>query len=52
MVTPEEHLARHRRQIMDDGTDEPSEPATHEDSWIRDFIDRLAGTIRKIGSDK
>jgi hypothetical protein len=52
MVTPEELLARHRRQIMDDGTDKPSEPTTREDSWIRDFIDRLAGAIRKIGDNK
>jgi hypothetical protein len=52
MVTPEELLANRRRQMMDDGTDTPSEPTTHEDSWIRDFIDRLAGAIRKISNDK
>ena len=52
MVTPEELLAKHRRQMMDDGTDTPSEPTTDEESWIRDFINRLAGAIRKIGNDK
>jgi hypothetical protein len=52
MVTPEELLAKRRRQIMHDGTDKPSEPTTHDDSWIKDFIGRLAGAIRKIGSNK
>jgi hypothetical protein len=52
MVTPEELLAKHRRQMMDDGTDDPREPTTREDSWIKDFMDRLAGAIRKIGNNK
>jgi hypothetical protein len=52
MVTPEKLLAKRRRQIMNDGTDKPSEPTTHDDSWIKHFIGRLAGAIRKIGSNK
>jgi hypothetical protein len=52
MVTPKELIAKHRRQIMEDGIDKPSASTTHEDSWIRDFIDRLAGAIRKIGNNK
>lgn len=51
MATPEELLARRRHQIMNDGNDKPSAPPAREDSWIRDFIDRLAGAIRKIGSN-
>jgi hypothetical protein len=51
MATPEQILTRRRHQIMNDGIDKPA-PPTHEDSWIRDFIDRLAGAIRKIGNDK
>jgi hypothetical protein len=52
MVTPEQHIAKRRHQIMQEGIDKPSASTTHEDSWIRDFIDRLAGAIRKIGNNK
>ena len=51
MATPEQIHARRRHQIMNNGIDKPAPPA-HEDLWIRDFIDRLAGAIRKIGANK
>ncbi len=54
MTTPERLLARRRRQIMDDETGEPRELHTteHEDSWVRDFIARLAEVIRSMGGKK
>lgn len=54
MTTPEQLLARRRRQIMDDGTGESRELHTteHEDSWVRGLIARLAGVIRSIGGKK
>lgn len=50
MATPEKLLGKRRHQIMNDEIDKPDASTKHEDSWIRDFIDRLAGAIRKIGS--
>jgi hypothetical protein len=47
MTAPEQLLVRRRRQILDDqimdrlGLDTPE----REDSWVRDFIARLAGVI-------
>jgi hypothetical protein len=52
MVTPEQLTAKRRHQIMQEGDDRPSASTPHEDSWIKDFIDRLAGAIRKIGNNK
>jgi hypothetical protein len=51
MTHSEQPHVKRRPQIMDYEIDKPSEPATHEDTWIRDFIHRLAGVIRKIGGD-
>ena len=51
MTTPEQRLvARRRRQIMDDETLDRLELDTpeHKDSWVRDFIARLAGVIRSM----
>ena len=54
MVTPEKLIVKRRRQIMDDGYDGLNEPTAtaQEDSWVKDFIGRLAGAIRKIGNNK
>jgi hypothetical protein len=48
MTTLGQILARRRRQILDDDTIEAPEPHTpeQEDSWIGDFIARLAGVLR------
>ena len=49
MTTPERRLlTRRRRQIWDDQTMDRLELDTpeREDSWVKDFIARLAGVIR------
>jgi hypothetical protein len=49
MTTPEQRLlTRRRRQIWDDQTMDRLELDTpeREDSWVKDFIARLAGVIR------
>jgi len=50
MVAPEQLPAKRRPQIID-GLKEPAE-IPNEDSWIKDFIGRLAVAIRKIGDNK
>jgi hypothetical protein len=49
-TTPEQRLAGRRQQILDDKTLEPRELhiPEDEDSWVKDFIDRLAGMTRNI----
>jgi hypothetical protein len=51
MTTPEQILARRRRQIMDDRTLDRLELNTpeRENAWVSDFIGRLAGVIRSLG---
>jgi hypothetical protein len=51
MTTPEQILARRRRQIMDDRTMDRLELNTpeRENVWVRDFIGRLAGVIQTLG---
>ena len=49
MTTPEQRLlTRRRRQIRDDQTMDRLELDTpdREDSWVKDFIARLAGVVR------
>ena len=56
MTTPELQLlsARRRRQTLDDEIMDRLELDTpeREDAWVNDFIDRLAGRIKKWASDK
>jgi hypothetical protein len=57
MTTPERLPApRPRRQILDEETADRFEPereeAGVEDAWVKDFIRRLAQTIRSIGGKK
>ena len=62
MTLPEHALPRRRRQILDDETQDaprfhasgPSDASghsetSHPDIWARDFVDRLAVLVRKIG---
>jgi hypothetical protein len=57
MALPEQHLQRRRLQILDDETrdghgfnvHEYEDTWVHEDSWVKDFIARLTGLVRKIG---
>ena len=52
MTTPERIQARHHhRQIFDDKTVEQTEPQ-REIAWVNDFIARLTGVLRNIGSKK
>jgi len=48
MTTPEQRLFRQRRQLLHDETTEGRQPQTpeQEDSWVGDFITRLAGALR------
>jgi hypothetical protein len=48
MTTPEQRLLTRRRQISDDQNMDRLELDTpeREDSWVKDFIARLAGVIR------
>jgi hypothetical protein len=50
MTTPEQLLTNRRRQIFEDEPKEPQDPDTskHEDSWVRDFLGRLARAVRNI----
>ncbi len=55
MTTPEQLPAPpHRSQILDEETVDRFEPDTpeREDAWVKDFIRRLAQTIRSIGGKK
>jgi hypothetical protein len=56
MALPEQPLLRRRLQILDDETRDgrfnvPEHENTwaHVDTWIRSFMARLAGLVRKIG---
>jgi hypothetical protein len=50
MTTPGQQLLRRRQQLLDDQTMDRLELDTpkREDAWVKDFIGRLAGTIRNI----
>ena len=59
MTPPEQDLPKHRRQILDDETwaaerlharGNERAAGMHEDTWARNFIARLAGLVRTIGS--
>jgi hypothetical protein len=56
MTTAEQLLAgRRRRQILNDdeaGSQQVAEALQRDDAWMKDFMDRLAGVIRSIGSRK
>jgi hypothetical protein len=65
MTRPEQAPLKRRRQILDDETtgahrfDASKRPdtsahrdASHQDTWARNFVNRLAGLIRKIGGEK
>jgi hypothetical protein len=62
MTLPEHALPKRRRQILDDETGatrrlnaskhpdtSAHEDTLHQDTWARNFVDRLAGLVRKIG---
>jgi hypothetical protein len=51
VTTPQQLLVKRRRQIMDDETMDRIELGApeREDSWVRDFVARLAGVIRSKG---
>lgn len=54
MTNPEKSLTHRHRQILDDQTIEPRELHTpeHKDTWVTDFIGRLARVIRNIGGKR
>ena len=64
MTLPEHILIKRRLQIPDEKIRRPQrfdarEPEdtwlhrdTHEDSWVTNFVTRLAGLVRNIGSGK
>ena len=49
MTTPEQALVRRRLQILDDETLDQSaiDALPREDAWIRGFISRLTGMIKR-----
>jgi hypothetical protein len=51
MTLPEKHSSKRRLQILDDETrDAPRFNArAHEDTWVKNFLARLAGLVRRIG---
>jgi hypothetical protein len=55
MTLPEQHLLRRRRQILDDetqdryGVDAHDDGSAQPDSWIADFMARLAALVGKTG---
>jgi hypothetical protein len=54
MMAPEQQLLKRRLQILDDETRDghPSNARAREDTWVENFIARLAGLVRKIGDKK
>jgi hypothetical protein len=62
MTLPKHALPKRRRQILDDQTQDASgqpdasghqhslhRDTLHQDTWARNFVDRLAVLVRKIG---
>jgi hypothetical protein len=54
MMAPEQHLLKRRRQILDDETRDGHSLniLAPEDTWVENFIARLAELVRKIGNKK
>ncbi len=54
MRSPEQHLLKRRLQILDDETrdEHPFNARAREDSWVENFMARLADLVRKIGVRK
>jgi hypothetical protein len=61
MTPPEHGLPKSRRQILNDETEKAERLHARgnehtirslEDTWVRSFIDRLAGLVRTIGGKK
>ena len=57
MTSPEQRLLSRRRQILDDETEEARRIHAQDhqggwadgNNWVKNFVDRLAGLVRKIG---
>jgi hypothetical protein len=54
MTLPEQNSSKRRLQILDDETrDAPRfNERAHEDTWVKNFMARLAGLVREIGGRK
>jgi hypothetical protein len=54
MMAPEQHLLKRRPQILDDETRDEHvfNARAREDSWVENFMARLADLVRKIGNRK
>jgi hypothetical protein len=54
MISSEQHLPKRRLQILDDETRDGHSlnMLAPEDTWVENFIARLAQLVRKIGNRK